>query len=236
MLFPAVVLASAGYAPLLSPVRPASRHAVPVMMPEPFKSDANFDYFRVSRQVSVTLTKPLGAVLEESPPSGVRVEELQEGGSAAETGLLRKGDKLLSVQSQDVKTASFDEVMSLLTDAPDEVELVVVRTQISRKPRVMPKLTIDGTEYGNVDKGVILRTAIIDAGVEVHRGLKAKMSQCGGNGQCSTCWVSVVDGADNLSPPTDVEKKRGAKRLADGKRMSCQSFVNGPVSVEMINP
>ena len=79
MLFPAVVLASAGYAPLLSPVRLASRHAVPVMMPEPFKSDANFDYFRVSRQVSVTLTKPLGAVLEESPPSGVRVEELPGG-------------------------------------------------------------------------------------------------------------------------------------------------------------
>ena len=201
----------------------------------PFKSDADFDYFRVSREVSVTLPKPLGAVLEECAPSGVRVEELQDGGSAAETGLLRKGDRLLSVQSNDVRTASFDEVMQLLVEAAEDVELVVVRTNIVRKPRVVPTLAIDGVGMGPVPKGAILRTAIIDAGVEVHRGLKAKMSQCGGNGQCSTCWVKIVDGMESLSPRTAVESKRGGKKPED-YRMACQAFVNGPVSVEMLDP
>jgi ferredoxin len=224
------------FAPQMSPIGRLRVGPSPLMMAgAPFKSDADFDYFRVNREVSVTLTKPLGAVLEECKPSGVRVEELQEGGSAAETGLLRKGDRLLSVQSTDVREASFDQVMGLLVEAAEDVELKVVRTNIVRKPRVVPKLAVDGADMGAVVKGTILRTAIIDAGVEVHRGLKAKMSQCGGNGQCSTCWVKIADGMDSLSPRTDVETKRGAKKPED-YRMACQAFVNGPVSVEMLNP
>ena len=46
----------------------------------PYRSDDQFDYFRIAREVTVTLTKPLGAQLEECAPAGVRVEELVEGG------------------------------------------------------------------------------------------------------------------------------------------------------------
>ena len=66
---------------------------------------------------------------------------------------------------------------------------------------------------------------------------------CGGNGQCTTCAVIPVSGAENLSPPTGLEKFSlkiwFAKPLAlirkrwAGKpiRLACQSYVRGPVEV-----
>ncbi len=64
---------------------------------------------------------------------------------------------------------------------------------------------------------------------------------CGGNGQCTTCAVIPVSGAENLTPPTRLERFSlmiwFAKPLAfirkrwNGKtvRLACQSYVNGPV-------
>jgi len=212
----------------------AARTLTPRAQAQPYRSDAKFDYFRLSRDLDVSLTKPLGAVLEEALPAGVKVEELQEGGSAEETGLLKKGDRLNSVNAQDVSTATFDEVINLLIAAPEEVSLSVTRTVISRRPRAQAAaitLTVDRKTI-EVDKGVIMRTAIQHNKMEIHKGMKAKMSSCGGVGQCSSCWVQVLEGGDNLSDPTETELKRGQKKPA-GYRMACQSSVNGPVSVEV---
>ena len=66
---------------------------------------------------------------------------------------------------------------------------------------------------------------------------------CGGMGQCTTCAVIPVLGAENLTPPTGLEKFSlriwFAKPLAfirkrwKGKpiRLACQSYVKGPVEV-----
>ena len=204
---------------------------------KPFRSDANFDYFRITREISATLTKPLGAVLEEvstttPEPAGVQVEELNEDGSAFET--LKKGDKLTSVMGQDVTKSSFDDVMALLIDAPGEVELKLLRTSMTRKPR--PKLpptmlTVDGDTI-EVKQGVVMRTAIQAEGLEIHKGMKAKMSACGGAGQCASCWVEVLDGVDNLSAPTDAEERRRKTRPATW-RMACQASLTGPVSIQV---
>ena len=211
---------------------PAARMCAPTLTP--YRSDANFDYFRVPKELSVTLPKPLGAVLEEAAPSGVKVQELQEGGSGAETGLLKKGDKFVSVCGADCAALDFDSVMAMLVDAPDEVELQVVRTSIVRKPRaaVEPSLlTVDGKD-SSVQKGVILRQAVVDTGAELYKGWMAKAQQCGGAGQCSTCWVNVVEGAENLSAMTEVEQRKGKKK-PEGYRMSCQAIVQGDVKVEV---
>ena len=80
------------------------------MQERPFRSDEEFDYFRRPKQVTVTLSKPLGIVLEPCAPSGVRVEDLQDDGSAAATGLLKKGDRLRSIQGEDVSKSDFDSV------------------------------------------------------------------------------------------------------------------------------
>ena len=66
---------------------------------------------------------------------------------------------------------------------------------------------------------------------------------CGGNGQCTTCAVIPVRGAENLSAPTRLERFSlriwFLKPLAAirsrwrGKplRLACQAYVNGPVEV-----
>jgi ferredoxin, 2Fe-2S len=55
---------------------------------------------------------------------------------------------------------------------------------------------------------------------------------CGGLGQCRACFVTVVDGIDNLSTmvPAEVE----AQGLFGGRhliRLACQLRVLGPVTV-----
>jgi len=210
------------------------RASAAVMQEKPIKSDENYDYFRRPKQASVMLTKPLGAVLEETAPSGVRISELQDGGSGAETGLLKKGDRLRSIQGEDVSKASFDEVMEKLIAAPEDVELEVLRFVIVRKAKEALTLTVDGSP-GPVDKGVILRGAVTDTGAELYKGMMAKMQQCGGAGQCATCWVEIVDGMENLSPKTDVEIRKGRKR-PENYRMACQAVVNGDVACNTVGP
>ena len=57
--------------------------------------------------------------------------------------------------------------------------------------------------------------------------------ECGGNGRCTTCRVKVIAGADNLSPPTPVER-----RMADlygwenDTRLACQARLLGDATIE----
>jgi ferredoxin len=79
-------------------------------------------------------------------------------------------------------------------------------------------------------RGAVLRTAIQKGGMEVHKGMKAKMNSCGGGGQCSSCWVEVLEGDDKLSPKTDAERARGKKK-PESYRMACQALVQGECNV-----
>ena len=74
----------------------------------------------------------MGATLEASE-SGVVVKEIAEGSSAAAE--LKVNDLIVSVMDKDASGCSFDEVMAMLTSAPDTVQLEVTRTTITRKLR-----------------------------------------------------------------------------------------------------
>ena len=184
--------------------------------------------------MTIELSKPLGAVLEEAQPSGVQVADVVEGGSAMETGLLKKRDRLLDISGTDVSGATFDATMAVLTDAPDALTLGIARNVIIKKARQVeqaPYLTIEGGNSGEVTKGVIMRTAIQQSGSELYRGMD-KLTNCGGVGQCRSCQVNVLEGMESLSPITDAEKKMLAKK-PDGYRLACQCFVNGDVKIEV---
>ncbi len=58
-----------------------------------------------------------------------------------------------------------------------------------------------------------------------------KLTQCGGYGQCGTCVVDVIEGAENLSPRTAVEEKMLRKRPSSC-RLACQTTIQGSISVE----
>lgn len=78
--------------------------------------------------------------------------------------------------------------------------------------------------------GANLREKALQNGIDLYT-FKGKMMNCGGYGQCGTCIVEVVDGIENLSPRTEVEKRKLKKR-PDSYRLACQALVNGPVIIK----
>ena len=77
--------------------------------------------------------------------------------------------------------------------------------------------------------GANLRLKAMQNGIDIYKFI-GKMTNCGGNGQCGTCIVEIVEGIENLSPRTDVENHK-FKKKPDNYRLACQTLVNGPVSV-----
>ena len=80
--------------------------------------------------VDLTLSKPLGLVLEEfggGGTAGVVVVSLVEGGAAEESGDVRPGDRLSRVDGADVSKLDFDAVMEALVAAPEMLTLRLSR-------------------------------------------------------------------------------------------------------------
>ena len=90
------------------------------------------------------------------------------------------------------------------------------------------RVTITPTDGGEaftttVDSASVLRDVILDTGAQLY----------GGMGNCGTCLVDVVEGADLLSEQTEAElKKVKAGKLKEGWRMSCQCLVGGDEAPE----
>ena len=73
--------------------------------------------------------------------------------------------------------------------------------------------------------GENLREIVIREKLQLY-GLKGILGNCGGVGQCSTCFISVEGGAKNsLSPITVVEEEK-LKNRPDNWRLACQTLIN----------
>jgi len=81
-----------------------------------------------------------------------------------------------------------------------------------------------------VAQGANLRAKAIENGVDIYT-LSGKLMNCGGNGQCGTCIVEVIEGKENLSAKTDFEVRK-LKKKPDSYRLACQTLVNGPVQIK----
>ena len=72
--------------------------------------------------------------------------------------------------------------------------------------------------------GENLRDIVIKEKLQLY-GLKGILGNCGGAGQCSTCFVSVEGGTKNsLSPLTTVEEEK-LKNRPDNWRLACQTLI-----------
>lgn len=92
----------------------------------------------------------------------------------------------------------------------------------------MPKVTFidtDGqvTEVEAAQGETILKIAL-DHNIPMEHA-------CGGNGFCTTCMCQVEKGMENLSPRNDREENMGV--VDDPNRLSCQSQVQGDVTVKL---
>ena len=73
--------------------------------------------------------------------------------------------------------------------------------------------------------GENLRDLIIREKLQLY-GLKGLLGNCGGAGQCSTCFVAVEGGTSNcLSPQTLVEEQK-LKSRPQNWRLACQTLIN----------
>jgi adenylate cyclase len=57
-------------------------------------------------------------------------------------------------------------------------------------------------------------------------------NSCGAIGVCARCSVKVLAGAENLTPPTEIESRVAARRTLDpDERLACQAVVCGDCEV-----
>jgi len=79
-------------------------------------------------EFTVSLTKPLGIILEErnAGKPGVCVASLVDGGAADNSGAIVKGDALVAVDGRDLTQADFDTAMDVLITAPGDRPLDIV--------------------------------------------------------------------------------------------------------------
>jgi len=60
------------------------------------------------------------------------------------------------------------------------------------------------------------------------------MHACGGKGRCTTCKMIIVQGGENLTPPTAAELKyRQMGALALNERLACQARLSGDLIIRV---
>lgn len=92
----------------------------------------------------------------------------------------------------------------------------------------MPKIRfIDGDQVTEVEaeNGQSILQIALDNGIPIEHA-------CGGNGFCTTCLCDVRRGMENLAPRTDREEAMDVTE--DPYRLSCQTIVNGDVTIKIV--
>jgi ferredoxin len=88
----------------------------------------------------------------------------------------------------------------------------------------MPRVIfVDQGKAAELAEGRTLLSCALEMGVRISH-------VCGGDGACGTCRIEVVDGWDNLTPPTPDETY---KELEAPHRLSCQAKLKRDVIVKV---
>lgn len=88
--------------------------------------------------------------------------------------------------------------------------------------------TRDGEETIAVDRGTVLRDALLDRGFSVY-GAVSHHANCGGRGLCATCTVEV-------DPAPEPTHWHDAAAVRFGyPRLSCQITVEEPLTVRLLD-
>ncbi|CAN0547554.1 unnamed protein product [Ectocarpus sp. 12 AP-2014] len=109
--------------PASSPLRAAPRSNVPAVTVAGSlgEGDAGMD----SSVVRALLSKPIGLILAEKEigKPGLRVDDMVEGGSAEESGVVLRGMTLVAACGVDGGESMFDQVVEMLQNTPPEAPI-----------------------------------------------------------------------------------------------------------------
>jgi hypothetical protein len=188
---------------------------------------------------------------EEDGVGIVIVEGLVEGGSASDSGLI-PGDSIVQIDvvQADGSTArvqteclNFDKTVEAIQSLPTPVaddrevksEQTVVATakRIRRRPKVKVTFQYPPSQQEadltlELFAGENLRRSMLVRGIKLNDPLARRFDSggtgdCGAEGTCATCSVSIVRGSELLSPmgPTETQILARNPRW----RMACRTFV-----------
>lgn len=88
----------------------------------------------------------------------------------------------------------------------------------------MPRVTfVDLIRSMEAPAGKTILQCALDMGITISH-------VCGGDGACGTCRIEIVEGADQVTPPTIDEI---VKEIEEPHRLSCQTKVLGDVKVKI---
>jgi ferredoxin len=135
--------------------------------------------------------------------------------------------------NEDVSNLFFDEVMKKLIDAPSPVSVSFLKKDENGTLNVGTPVkinVIDGDKEVTIDANVgdNLRQVLLDNDFEVYKGLKQKLGNCGGGGQCGFCAVEV-DGA--WEPRSEYEDKK--LKNSPKSRLSCLNNIQGSAKIKL---
>ena len=237
-----------------SPSRSSSRSSI-IFTTTPTRLSA----IKPNDVVTLSLDKPLGLVLEESDDKvGVVVASINDGGSAS---LYPQKDTLVgswvvNVMGKDVSNSDFDTVMETIINAENTVEIAfalsriidddddvsssdegssayevgtMVDIKVQRPATGKPDIIINAKVGDNLRK-----TLLANPDIELYRGLKKKLGNCGGGGQCGFCAVEFIDDSGEAKvwgTRSEYESKKIGKNGSETQRLACMNNIVGPATV-----
>lgn len=149
----------------------------------------------------------------------------------------------------DVAYLPFDDVMDKLVNAPSPIVIEVALPEDVDRESVMEgqesQVTVfdvgttvpitviqEGKDTITFDAqvGDNLRMSLLQNNIELYRGLKKKLGNCGGGGQCTFCAVDMVD-SQGWEPRSDYENQKISKW--PNARLACLNNIQGPCTIRI---
>jgi ferredoxin len=149
--------------------------------------------------------------------------------------------KVATVMGEDVTGLAFDDVMERLINAPSPValQLILEGAGAAQAEDLFPVGTVvtiavleEGKPQTTIEAkvGDNLRQVLLDNKIEVYKGLKKKLGNCGGGGQCTFCAAEFVE-SEGWEPRSDYENQKLKKN--PNARLTCLNNIQGPATIKI---
>lgn len=127
-------------------------------------------------------------------------------------------------------------------EAEAEVEAEVVPTTPSYEVGTTVTITVQQPETNKPDITLngkvgdnLRKTLLANKDIELYRGLKKKLGNCGGGGQCGFCAVELTDDGEGVwGDRSDYEAQRIGKNGNEKCRLACMNNIVGPATVRTL--
>jgi len=227
--------------------------------PRALSAEASIQDAALSCNINVTLNKPLGVILTELDDNspGILISEVNPTGSAYSSPFKEQliGAQIISVNNMNVQQMMFDDIMDLIASSESPVNLMVLpplseSNSITSEPEpdttsptkaelpmgssVQLTVTLAGESTSKIIDAKVgdnLRKTLLDNGVELYRGWKKKLGNCGGGGQCTFCAVDVLDTEGYWEPRSEYEESKIGRKMSANGRLACLNNIPGPADI-----